>query len=1100
MSFSDQEIEEFKTEARELLDVAESSLLALDHGTDFKQTYDAVFRSLHNLKGASGMMEMHALQTHTHELENVFMPFKDQPSMGKNYVSYFLRGIDAARVILDGGKVEFDYRGYEEKAPQPEETMSSQDDEKPEALPVIEAEQTVGSSGSEEIVEINTNTEPKVEGPSKLAVAEFVAESEEILGRVSTNLRELENGSTSRDVVDELYRDIHSLKGSSFLFGFQQMGEIAHAMESAMEPVRDQTHKPSKFLIDGLYKAVAALELDIECTKQEVSNDQLKALAPALIRILNGALKSLQPISSSAGAETDSAPAVSTPIPQPQVEASGAVAMVAQPIKAEVIEAASASPGVGSSESSTTTQTETLAISAVATSPTSSAPSSTASAEAPKESDLGGSIRVPVALLDNLMTLMGEMVLVRNQVLQFSNKTEDLEFLNLSQRLNVVTSELQGEMMKTRMQPIGNVMSKFHRVVRDLGQELKKSIQFTIEGAETELDKSLLEAIKDPLTHIVRNSCDHGIEMPEVRRQAGKSEQGHIHVRAFHEGGQVVIEIVDDGKGLNRETLITKGIERGLVDPSQAKQMSDKEVFNLIFAPGFSTAAKITNVSGRGVGMDVVRTNVEKIGGSVDLTSVYGAGTTIRLKIPLTLAIVPALIVHSGGKESGKGGRFAIPQVKLVELVRVDQTSQDNKIEWLQGVPVYRLRGNILPLVDLNSVLRLGGESLKEKSIVNIAVLSADAFQFGLIVDEIQDTADIVVKPLSRLMKSLNVYSGATILGDGSVALILDVLGLAKVANLRSEGAQDRKVSNASTQRNESAREGEPQDYLLIKVGAATKHAMVLGYVHRLEEFQQSQIDVTGQHRVVRYRDAILPLASVNKQLGLKEKTYQPGESVSVVVVERGGQLFGLEVDDILDTLSSGADVDRSLDQGGVIVGNIAERDELIVVIDPFQVIGRTFGGESRQKALSTTFSVGSGSESVPSVQKSQYEILLAEDTPFFRRIVKDVLEQHGYKVTVANDGVEAWESIKSASTQFDLLLTDIEMPRMNGFELAKTIRANSKFRELPILALSSRFDSKYTNEAARVGIDHYLEKMKPEVLIEAIQTLVTRKVKRGAA
>lgn len=1045
MSFSDQEIEEFKTEARELLDVAESSLLALDKGSDFKQTYDATFRSFHNLKGAAGMMEMLPLQAHTHELENVLMPFKDQPSMGKNYVSYFLSGIDAARVLLDGGKIKFDYKSYDVPTESTEPVSN-------EASELIEPELSVNQQSEQ--------------GPSKSAVAEFVAESEEILGRVSTNLRALEIGSSDRATVDELYRDIHSLKGSSFLFGFQQMGEIAHAMESAMEPVRDQTHKASKFLIDGLYKAVAALELDIECTRHEISNDQLKALAPALIKILGGSLKTLEPLPPTATDVTSSDSVGQSP------------AIEAQP---SLVEAHPASP-----------EPTVVASVQVATSAPTSAP-----AESHKESDIGGSIRVPVSLLDNLMTLMGEMVLVRNQVLQFSNKTEDLEFLNLSQRLNVVTSELQGEMMKTRMQPIGNVMSKFHRVVRDLGQELKKNIQFTVEGSETELDKSLLEAIKDPLTHIVRNSCDHGIESPEVRRAAGKSEQGHIHVRAFHEGGQVVIEVVDDGKGLSRDSLIEKGLERGLIDQSQAKQMSEKEVFNLIFAPGFSTAAKVTNVSGRGVGMDVVRTNVEKIGGSVDLTSAFGAGTTIRLKIPLTLAIVPALIVHSGAGETF--GRFAIPQVKLVELVRVDQTSQDHKIEWLQGVPVYRLRGNILPLVDLNGVLGLGGNPLEEKSIVNIVVLNADTFQFGLIVDEIQDTADIVVKPLSRLLKSLNVYSGATILGDGAVALILDVIGLAKVANLRNDSAQDRsKSAHSLGSRSDNDLHGEPQDYLLVNVGAQAKHAMVLGYVHRLEEFSQSQIDVTGEHRVVRYRDAILPIASVNQHLGLPKKVYQPGDMISVVVVERGGQLYGIEVDEILDTLSTASDIDRSLNQGGVILGNIAEQDQLIVVIDPFQVIAKSFGGESRQKVLNASFVASSSDEGLVPEKKTHYEILLAEDTPFFRRVVKDVLEKAGYKVTSASDGAEAWEALKKSSSGFDLVLTDIEMPKMNGFELAKTIRANSKFRELPILALSSRFDQKYTSEAARVGIDLYLEKMRPEDLLKAVETL-TRK-KRGAA
>jgi len=1072
MSFSDQEIEEFKAEAVELLDVAEKSLLALDLGSSFKQTYDAVFRSFHNLKGAAGMMEMHRLQAHTHELESVLMPFKDLDDMPKNYISYFLNGIDASRSILDGSEVEFNYQGYAEQPASPVGVVQMSEEQK--LVPETASDEPLIIPQAEPVAPL---------GASKSALAEFVAESEEIIVRVSKNLHVLEKGAASRDVIDEIYRDIHSLKGTSFLFGFQQMGDIGHAMESAMEPVRDGTHSASRLLIDGLYKAIEALELDLECTKMEISNDQLKALAPTLIKVLGAAAKTLPPVSSEVKLEAklEAKPVTDVKLVADAKLDHGLAENLVVAKVASLVAQVEVVPHEPEHHAAPT------AASAPA-SPTAAAPS--ASGEA-KDGDLGGSIRVPVALLDNLMTLMGEMVLVRNQVLQFSNNSEDLEFLNLSQRLNVVTTEIQGEMMKTRMQPIGNIMTKFHRVVRDLGQELKKNITFTLDGAETELDKSLLEAIKDPLTHIIRNSCDHGIETPEVRRKSGKSDGGKILVRSFHEGGQVVIEIADDGKGLNREALIAKAVERGMMTAAQASQLSEKEVFNLIFAPGFSTAQKITNVSGRGVGMDVVRTNIEKIGGTVDLTSQYGVGTTIRLKIPLTLAIVPALIVHSGESD----GRFAIPQVKLVELVRVDQGTEQ-KIERLQGSPVFRLRGEILPLVDLNTVLGLKGVPLEEKGIFNIAVLNADNYYFGLIVDEIQDTADIVVKPLSRLLKSLHVYSGATILGDGSVALILDVLGLAKVAQIRNESTQSgASAAMSSIGQSASAAQSDRQDFLLVRVGSVTKHALVLGYVNRLEEFRQTQIDVTGNHRVVRYRDAILPIVSANQQLGLPLKSYQPDDMVSVVVVERGGHLYGIEVDEILDTLSTAANLDRSLNQRSCIVGNIATENELIVAVDPFEMISVAFGQNVQQKSLNDNLLAAHQGQSTG--RSAVKEILLVEDTAFFRRIVKEVLEKAGYKVTAAVDGLEAAEILQKGGQEFSLILTDIEMPRMNGFELAKAVRGNSKYKSTPILALSSRFDQKYTTEAASVGIDHYLEKMKPEILLEAVSSLIQ---KRSAA
>ena len=739
MAFSEEDLKEFKVEALEILDGAESKFFSMESGGDYRSLFDSVFRTFHNLKGASGMMELHVLQAHVHELETILMGFKEQDSIPKNYISLFLRGIDGARSILDGKEIQFNFNANE--------------DSSSAAAPVLPTEFTT----------------PKIENPiqfdcNSAALNEFLAEGAEIVERISTQLRLMENNAKTAETINNLYRDIHSLKGAAHLFGFAHLGNIAHVMETNMEPVRDGVVAPTKELIDHCYASLRTIEAEME-------------------NILKN-----------------------KPTPQVTAETKVEVKMEVKPDE--------------------------------------------------KESEAGSSIRVPVALLDNLMTLMGEMVLVRNQVIQFSNDSEDLDFLNLSKRLNLVTSEIQGEMMKTRMQPIGNVLSKYHRMVRDLSQELKKSISLQLSGSETELDKSLLESIKDPLTHIVRNSCDHGIETPEIRRNSGKAEQGNISIRSYHEGGQVVIEVADDGKGLHKEALIKKALEKGLITQAQVATLSEKDTFNLIFAPGFSTAAVVTNVSGRGVGMDVVRTNIEKIGGTVELNSIQGKGTTTKIKIPLTLAIIPALIVKSGNET------FAIPQVKLEELVRVDQSSSENKIEYLHGSPVYRLRGNILPLVDLNKVLGLSPRKIENNSVNNIAVLTGDQCSFGLIVDEIQDTADIVVKPLNRLLRSLQVYSGATILGDGSIALILDIHGLSKVAHI--ESGKENQNAHATKQTSTV----DYQEYLLVRLNSPTKHAIVLGYVNRLEEFKRADIEVSGKSKVIRYGKTILPIISVNKMLG----------------------------------------------------------------------------------------------------------------------------------------------------------------------------------------------------------------------------------------
>lgn len=991
MSFSEQEMQEFKAEALELLELAEKSLLSLDQGADFRPAFDSVFRGFHNLKGAAGMMELLKLQADTHELENILMRFKEGTHIPKEYVSLFFKGIDAARALLDGQDVVFD---FSVEAPQ-------------EIAPVTQVE--------EALTPVSTGLEA--------ANDEFFAECGEIVDRVSDVLQLIEANAHKKDNLEALYRDIHSLKGSSYLFSFSNLGDIAHVMESSLEGVRTETQLPSQALVNALFKCLKFIESEVKNLKSKTKVEGSELLIPQLSQELALAASQLNPANASA-----------PPVPQ--------MAAVAVP----------ASPSV---------QTDLPA-----------------NLQGKEESN--SSIRVSVSLLDNLMTLMGEMVLVRNQVLQFSSKSEDLEFLNLSKRLNVVTSEIQGEMMKTRMQPIGNILSKFNRVVRDLSQELKKDIHLSIHGAETELDKSLLESIKDPLTHIVRNSCDHGIETIEARVKSGKPKNGTIHIKSYHEGGQVVIEVTDDGKGLHKDILLKKSIEKGLITQAQAASMTEKEIFNLIFAPGFSTAATVTNVSGRGVGMDVVRTNVERIGGSVELSSVAGRGTTTKLKIPLTLAIVPALIVKCGGET------FAIPQVKLEELVRVDQASGDSKIEYLHGAPVYRLRGNLLPLVNLNKILGLL-ESSESGTVSNIAVLNADQCSFGLLIEEIQDTADIVVKPINRLLKSLQVYSGATILGDGSIALILDILGISKVAQI---GSENTKGQDLESKHNEEKKRAELQEFLIVRVNSATKHAIVLSYVHRLEEFKFSAVEISGSQKVIRYGQSILPLLSVSESLsyGASPAPKEPKDTFPVVVIQKAGVLYGLVVDEIIDTLSTHLEVDTTVVKQRGIFGNLNTADELIVAIDPFEVIGAAYPDSH----VAPVMQKNSGPRAAENAQPQNLNILLAEDTVFFRRAIEKVLVQAGHEVTMAVDGRDAIEILEKNPGKFHLVVSDIEMPRMNGFQLAEAIRKNSQLKSLPLLAISSRADKNYTNQGIKAGFDIYLEKLKPALLLDAVSQLTT--------
>jgi two-component system chemotaxis sensor kinase CheA len=512
-------------------------------------------------------------------------------------------------------------------------------------------------------------------------------------------------------------------------------------------------------------------------------------------------------------------------------------------------------------------------------------------------------IRVDVGLLDKLMALVGELVLTRNQILQFSPPQENTAFLATRQKLNLLTTELQTGVMKTRMQPIGNVWTKFPRLVRDLAVACGKEVRLDMDGRDTELDKTIIEAIRDPLTHLVRNSIDHGIETPNVRLARGKPASGRLHLRAFHEGGKVVIEIADDGAGIDSQRVRDKAIKLGLVTVDEAARMGERELVNLIFRPGFSTADKVTQFSGRGVGMDVVRTNIEKIGGTVDITNRPGQGATVEMKIPLTLAIIPALTITSGGD------RYAIPQVSLLELVRVDAEHAEHGIEQFHGAPVYRLRGNLLPLVDLNALLRVEAPP-RDNADVNIVVLQADDRSFGLIVDDIHDAEEIVVKPLQKQLKGIGTFAGATIMGDGRVALILDVLGVAQRANVVSKVRARAVQEEAKIEPSPAA---ECQSILLFATSDGSRMAMPADLVARLEEFPRSSIERVGPQEVVQYRDEILPLLDVarvlrrlQREAGVRSMTrtrapVAESDKVPVVVYASAGRRIGLIVGEIID-------------------------------------------------------------------------------------------------------------------------------------------------------------------------------------------------------
>ena len=670
------------------------------------------------------------------------------------------------------------------------------------------------------------------------------------------------------------------------------------------------------------------------------------------------------------------------------------------------------------------------------------------------------SLRVNVSVLENLMTMVSELVLTRNQLLQILRTQADNPFTAPLQRLNHVVSELQEGVMQTRMQPIGNAWSKLPRIVRDISVELGKKINLDMRGNETELDRQVLDLIKDPLTHMVRNSADHGIEKPEDRRTSGKPEEGTILLNAFHEGGHIIIEISDDGKGLNVEKIRAKAIEKGVATEEQIRGMSEKQIQQFIFAAGFSTADKVTAVSGRGVGMDVVRTNIEKIGGTIEMNSVFGKGTTFTIKIPLTLAIVSALIVEAAGE------RFAIPQLSVRELVRLSRDGE-NKLEEIKGTPVMRLRDRLLPLVSLRKILKLGDDDRNVNS--QVIVVQVGASHFGIIVDRVFDTEEIVVKPVSPILKNIRIFSGNTILGDGSVIMILDPNGVAHAVGSVSSSQEGQAKAVAEHLLHESERK---TSLLIFNAGGGAPRAVPLSLVSRLEEVAVDKIEVSGAQKVVQYRGKLMPLIPFNEQMSPKESGSQ-----SVLVFADRDRSMGLMVDEIVDIVEERIDVQMSSGSNFGLLGSAIIHGKAMDVIDV---------GHFLSIAHSDWFG-GKGGDFQSDAAGRKKRILLVDDSPFFRSMLAPMLSVAGHNVVTAENPNEAL-ALFNKGEKFDVIISDIEMPGMSGFDFAKVVRTSGGlWSKTPLIALSSHATAQDMERGRQAGFDEYIAKFDRDAVLRAV-------------
>ncbi len=711
---------------------------------------------------------------------------------------------------------------------------------------------------------------------------EFLIESQEGLDRMERCLTDLEGRPQDTDLLGEIFRSVHTIKGTTGFLGFKRLEKLAHAGENLLGLLRDGKLSANQSIITGLLQLMDGLRgilrtIETDSNEGHGEDGQLIGLLNEL-QIVEHSAVSVEVKAVKASGQAGALPLPTKPsAPPPQA--------IVEPV-----------PPASPIDAKSNVE-----------------PAGDAGKPRPANAAADSTLRVDVMLLNRMMNLVGELVLTRNQILQATSQDPNLTLL--SRRLDMVTADLRESVMKARMQPVSNVFSKFPRIIRDLSHTLHRKVRLELDGQETELDKSLLEAIKDPLTHAVRNSLDHGIEPPEVRIAAGKDPEGVLKLRAYQESSHVIIEVSDDGAGIAVEKVRNKAIERGLISAERAAQLVERELLQLIFLPGFSTAEAITNVSGRGVGMDVVRTNVEKIGGKVEIDSRPGRGTTLRLRIPLTLAIIPALIVRSLDQS------FALPQGALSELVHVPPAKVASTIEWMEGTALYRLRGQLLPLIFLDRMLSPGlrGAENRERAEQDnfIAVLDADGRRFGLVVDGLADPEEIVVKPLSAVLKSIGLYSGATVLGSGDLALILDPGSIASRAGVAMISQEDR----VEVVQEEDSQAAMGSQYLLVQ-SAERRAAVPLGDVLRIERIPLSRIEYIGYRPVLNFEGNLLPVEDSGGVLAAAGGN--PDALLTVVVCREGNRQVGIAVVHVLDVAAGSELFEAGTQQraGGVTLLN----------------------------------------------------------------------------------------------------------------------------------------------------------------------------------
>jgi two-component system chemotaxis sensor kinase CheA len=859
---------------------------------------------------------------------------------------------------------------------------------------------------------------------------EFLTETNESLGVVDVELVRFEQEPNNASILANIFRLVHTIKGTCGFLGLPRLEALTHAAENLMGKFREGmpvtgdavslilfTIDRIKEILDGLEQNQREPEGNDDDLISQLHNMMQQGEVPAAPPGTIGTLvhqtleRPLRPGEVSLDELERAFRETPGPVPPPPQPAAARPAADKEKKEEE-----------SSSESKVANQ----------------------------------SIRVNVDTLEQLMTMVSELVLTRNQLLEMVRRHEDSEFKAPLQRLSSVTAELQEGVMKTRMQPVGNAWQKLPRIVRDLAAELDKQIELEMNGADTELDRQVLELIKDPLTHMVRNSADHGLETSEQRRAAGKPEKGTIRLSAYHEGGYIIIEVADDGRGLDTERIKAKAIALGLTSEADADKMSDTQIQRFIFAPGFSTAGSVTNISGRGVGMDVVRANIDQIGGTIDVKSMPGKGMSVTIKIPLTLAIISALIVEAAGH------RFAIPQLSVVELVR-GRNNSECRIERIKDASVLRLRNKLLPLSNLNRLLGFDQDRQPDGDGF-IVVTQVGSETFGVIVDGVFHTEEIVVKPMSTMLRHIGLFSGNTILGDGSVILIIDPNGLAQALGTDARAGDQIGRDEDAAQPDEAE---QSMSMLIFRAGSPQPKAVPLSLITRLEEIDVARVEFSNGRHLVQYRGHLMPLIPINEGVQLKSQGTQ-----SLLVFSDAGRSMGLMVDEIVDIVDDKLKIEVSSGGAGVL-GSAVIKGQATEIVDIEHYLPLAFGDWFRSRPSHS--------------RRKTHTVLLVDDSAFFRNMLAPVLKAAGYDVTTAAAGEEALALLQKGR-RFDVILTDIDMPGMTGFELAEQLRHDPHMAAIPVIGLSSMISQDCIERGRQVGFHDYVAKFDRQGLIAALK------------